>query len=45
VFEPLEAAVFDLLHEGFALEVVALEVGGELAGNDEELVGGAAPRP
>jgi len=40
VFELLEVAVFDLLHEGFALEEVALEVGGELAGDDEELVVG-----
>jgi len=27
VFELLEIAVFDLLHEGFALEEIALEVG------------------
>src|SRR2546421_11888274 len=40
VFELLEIAVFDLLHEGFALEEVALEVGGELAGDDEKLVVG-----
>src|SRR6266478_1421610 len=39
-FELLEIAIFDLLHEGFALEEVALEVGGELAGDDEELVVG-----
>ena len=39
-FELLEIAVFDLLHEGFALEEVALEVGGELAGDAEELVVG-----
>src|SRR5467141_543096 len=38
VFELLEIAVFDLLHEGFALEKVALKVGGELAGDDEKLV-------
>src|SRR6266550_3813018 len=38
VFELLEIAVFDLLHEGFALEEVALQVGGELAGDDEKLV-------
>jgi len=38
VFELLEIAVFDLLHEGFALEEIALEVGGELARHDEELV-------
>ena len=36
----LDVAVFDLLHEGFTLEEVALEVGGELAGNNEELVVG-----
>ncbi len=36
----LEVAVFDLLHEGFALENVALEIGGELAGDDEKLVVG-----
>ena len=40
VFELLEIAVFDLLHEGFALEEIALEVGGELARHDEELVVG-----
>ena len=34
----LKVAVFDLLHEGFALEEIALEVGGKLAGDDEELV-------
>ncbi len=34
----LEVAVFDLLHEGFALENVALEIGGELAGHDEKLI-------
>jgi hypothetical protein len=44
-FERLEVAVFDLLNEGFALEEVALEVARELAGNEEELVGVAAPRP
>ena len=36
----LDVAVFDLLHEGFALEEVALQVGGEQAGDDEELVVG-----
>src|SRR6266550_3015263 len=40
VFELLDVAVLDLLHEGFALEDIALEVGGELAGDDEELVVG-----
>ena len=39
-FELLEITVFDLLHEGFALEEVALEVGGELVGDDEKLVVG-----
>src|SRR5882762_4301993 len=40
VFELLEIAVFDLLHEGFALEKVALEVGGELVGDGEKLIVG-----
>jgi len=40
VFELLGVAIFNLLHEGFALEEVAREVGGELPGNDEELVVG-----
>jgi len=40
VFELLEIAVFDLLHEGFALEEVALKIGEELAGDNEELVVG-----
>src|SRR6267378_1042066 len=40
VFELLEIAVFDLLHEGFALEEIALEIGGELTGDDEKLVVG-----
>jgi hypothetical protein len=30
--------VFDLLHEGFALEEVGLEARRELAGHDEELI-------
>ena len=34
----LDVAVFDLLHEGFALEEVALKIGSELAGDDEKLV-------
>src|SRR6266852_8402918 len=38
LFELLEVAVFDLLHEGFALEEIALEVGRELAGDDEKLI-------
>lgn len=33
-----EVAFLDLLHEGVALEEVALEVGGELARDHEELV-------
>ena len=37
-FELLEVAVFELLHESFALEEVALEVSGKLAGDDEKLV-------
>ena len=40
VFELLDVAVFDLLHEGFALEEVVLKIGSELAGDDEELVVG-----
>ncbi len=39
-FELLDVAVLDLLHEGFALEEVALKVGGELTGDDEKLVAG-----
>ena len=39
-FELLDVAVFNLLHEGFALKEVALEIGGELAGDDEKLVVG-----
>ena len=34
----LEVAVFDLLHEGFALEKIGAEIGGELAGDDEKLI-------
>jgi len=34
----LEVAIFDLLHEGFALENVALQSGGELAGHHEKLI-------
>ncbi len=34
----LDVAVFDLLHEGFALEEVGLEARRELAGDDEELI-------
>jgi hypothetical protein len=37
-FELLDVAVLDLLHEGFALEEVALEIGSELTGNDEKLI-------
>ena len=39
-FELLDVAFLVLLHEGFALEEVALEIGGKLAGDDEELVTG-----
>jgi len=39
-FELLEVAVFNLLHKGLTLEEIALEVGGELARDDEELVVG-----
>ena len=38
MLELAEIAVFDLLHEGFALEEIALEVGSELAGDDEKLI-------
>ena len=38
LFKLLNVALFDLLHEGFALEEVALEIGGELAGHDEKLI-------
>lgn len=38
MFELLVVAVFELLHQGFALEEVALEIGGELAGHDEKLI-------
>jgi len=31
-------AVFDLLHEGLALEEIGVGIGGELAGNDEKLI-------
>src|SRR5437016_5091550 len=34
----LDIAVFDLLHEGFALEEVGLETRRELTGHDEELI-------
>ena len=33
-----EVAVFDLLHQGFALEKVALQIGGNLARHDEKLI-------
>ncbi len=39
-FELLDVAVFNLLHEGLALEEVALELSGELVGDDKELVAG-----
>jgi hypothetical protein len=38
IFELAQVAVFELLHEGFALEEIALEICGELAGHDKELV-------
>ena len=38
--ELLEVAVFDLLHEGFALEEVALERHGKLPGDDKKLIVG-----
>jgi hypothetical protein len=38
VFELLDVATLDLLHEGLALEEVTLEVGGELAWHDEKLI-------
>jgi len=34
----LDVAVLDLLHEGFAAEKIGVEIGGELARNDEKLV-------
>ena len=37
-FQLLVVAVFNLLHKRFALEKVALEIGGELAGHDEKLI-------
>ena len=37
-FELLEVAVFDLLHEGLALEEIGVEIGGELARDDEKLI-------
>ena len=36
--ELFKVAVFDLLHEGFALEEVALERDGEFPGDDEKLI-------
>lgn len=36
--ELLEVALLDLLHQGFAAEEIALQLGGDLAGHDEELV-------
>ena len=38
MLELAEIAVFDLLHEGFALEEIGVEIGGELAGDDEKLI-------
>jgi hypothetical protein len=37
-FELLNVALLDLLHEGFALEEIIMEVGGELARHGEELI-------
>src|SRR5216684_5316578 len=37
-FQLLDVPIFDLLHEGFALEEVGLETRRELAGHDEELI-------
>jgi len=34
----LDVAVLDLLHEGFAAEKIGVQIGGELARNDEKLV-------
>ena len=39
-FELLDVAVLNLLHEGFALEDIAVEIGRELTGDDEKLVVG-----
>ena len=38
MLELAEIAVFDLLHEGFALEDIGVEIGGERARDDEELI-------
>lgn len=38
MLELAEIAVFDLLHEGFALEEIGAEIGSDLAGHDEELI-------
>jgi hypothetical protein len=37
-FELLEVALLDLLHEGFAFEKVVLNIGRNIARNDEELI-------
>ena len=34
----LDVAIFDLLHEGFALEKIAAQISSELAGHDEKLI-------
>src|SRR5207249_2742351 len=39
-FELLDVAVLNLLHEDFALEDIAVEIGRELTGDDEKLVVG-----
>jgi len=38
VFELLGVVIFNLLHEGFALEEVALEIGEQLTGHNNELI-------
>ena len=37
-FELLEITAFDLLHEGFALEDVGMQIGGKPAGHDKKLI-------
>src|SRR6266481_4809280 len=37
-FKLAEVAVFDLLHQGLALEEIGAEISGELAGDDENLI-------
>ena len=40
MLELAKIAVFDLLHESFALEEIGVEIGGELSGDDEKLIVG-----